>query len=577
MNPVPAISFRPWRGLLGLNGWTIFVVLIAALLVSPILAVVGIALSPSGDIWAHLVATVLPTYVLTTLGLALGVGVGVLVIGTGTAWLVTMCRFPGRRVFEWALLAPLAVPTYLAAFVYTDLLEFAGPVQGALRAVFGWSSRREYWFPEIRSLSGAIVFFTLVLYPYVYLLSRAAFHQQSARVFEAGRSLGRGPWNCFFLLALPLARPSIAVGLLLAMMETLNEFGAVDYFAVQTFTVGIYRVWFGMNNAPAAAQLASLVLVFVILLIWLERTARKRQRYDPGAGNYQQPSGYPLRRMRAALATTACFSPILLGFCIPAGVLLSFALDTYQQTLNAGFIEIIGNTLLLSALAALICVAVGLMLAYGVRLRATVLVRGAARVASVGYAVPGTVLAIGVLIPAARFDNALDAFLRANFGISTGLLLSGTIAVVTFAYVARFMALSYGSMEAGFAKVTPTMDEAARSLGLVPGAVLRRVHIPLLRGSLLTAMVLVFVDSMKELPMTLILRPFNFDTLATHVYEYASFEQFRESALAALTIVGAGLLPVILLSRGIARSRPGRRGEQPVDRHAELPAQGYDD
>ncbi len=522
---------------------------------SPVLAVVTIALRPSDDIWQHLAATVLPRYAVTTFWLALGVGLGVLVVGVGTAWLVTMCRFPGRRVFQWALLLPLAMPAYLAAYAYTDLLEFSGPVQGALRAAFGWQTKQDYWFPEIRSLGGAITFMTLVLYPYVYLLSRAAFLEQSAGVLEVGRSLGRGPWGSFFTLSLPLARPAIVVGLLLAVMETLNDFGTVDYFAVQTFTVGIFRVWFGMNNAAGAAQLATLLLTIVIVLIGLERLARRRQRFHHTTTRQQALPRYRLRGARAGLATAACAAPIALGFAVPAGLLAAYTLDTYGQVLAAGFLGSALNSLAVSALAALTCVAVGLFMAYGARLRPARLLRGAVRVASLGYAVPGTVLAVGVIIPAARLDNAVDAFMRASFGVSTGLLLSGTIAAVTFAYTARFLALSFGALEAGLGKITPSMDHAARSLGLAPGAALRRVHVPLLRGSVLTAGLLVFVDGMKELPMTLILRPFNFDTLATHVYEYASDEMLEASALGALMIVAVGIVPVIVLSRSIAGSR----------------------
>lgn len=550
---------------------------IALLVASPVVAVVGLAFSPTDDIWWHLVSTVLPKYVLTTLLLSLGVALGVLVTGVGTAWLVTMCRFPGRRLFEWALLLPLAVPAYLAAYVYTDLLEFSGPVQGALRAVFGWETRQDYWFPEVRSLGGAITFLTLVLYPYVYMLSRVAFTGQSVGALEVGRSLGRGPWATFFTVALPLARPAIVVGLLLAMMETLNDFGTVDYFAVQTFTVGIFRVWFGMNNASGAAQLATLLLAFVLLLVWGERAARSRQRYHNTTTRHQRLPDYRLAGWQAALAFLACLTPVMLGFAVPTGMLLANTLQTYTTLVQGEFLTTVGNSLLVSSLAAGVCIVLGLFMAYGVRLRPSALVRGASRLAAVGYAVPGTVLAVGVMIPATRLDNTLDAYMRATFGISTGLLISGTLIGITFAYTARFLALSFGTLEAGLAKVTPNMDNASRSLGQSPLATLQRVHVPLLRGSVLTAGLMVFVDGMKELPMTLILRPFNFNTLATHVYEYASYEQFREASPAALSIVLAGLIPVILLSRGISKSRPGLRGKQAMLKSEALLPVGGDD
>jgi iron(III) transport system permease protein len=557
------------------DGWSVAVLLTAALAASPLVALLGIAAQPNQGLWGHLLGTVLPLYVVTTAELGLAVAVGVGVLGVSTAWLVTVCRFPGRRTFRWALLLPLAMPTYLAAFAYTDLLEYAGPVQGTLRALLGWRSKADYWFPEVRSLGGAAVFMTLVLYPYVYLLARAAFLEQSAGALEAGRSLGRGPWRCFFTVALPLARPAIAVGVLLALMETLNDFGTVEFFAVPTFTVGIYRVWFGMNNAPAAAQLATFVLAVVLGLIWLERAARSRARFDAGpAGKARPLPGFALRGWRAALAVAACALPVLLGFGVPAGMLLRGSLASAGALPLAELAGVLGNSLLVSTLAGGGAVGVGLLLAYGQRQRGGPLVRGAARVASVGYAVPGTVLALGVLIPAAALDNAVDALLRAWLGVSSGLLLSGTVAAVTFACILRFLALSFGTLEASLGKITRAMDHAARSLGATPAGALWRVHLPLMRPSVLTAGLLVFVDTMKELPMTLILRPFNFDTLATHVFELASYERFHQAAPAALAIVLAGLLPVILLSRGIARSRdvrPPRAGAAAADTDAVRP------
>jgi len=557
------------------NGWRMGIWCVAVLAAAPLIAVVWIALQPGDDVWQHLVSTVLPRYAYTTALLALGVGLGTLVLGTSTAWLVTMCRFPGRRLLSWALLLPLAMPAYLAAYAYTELLEYAGPVQMALRAAFGWSHPRDYWFPEVRSLGGAVVFMTLVLYPYVYLLSRAAFLEQSTSVLEVGRSLGRGPWGAFFTVALPMARPTIVVGVLLAVMETLNDFGTVDFFAVPTFTVGIFRVWFGMNNAPGAAQLAGLLLAVVLVLIGLERLARRSRRFAAAQGRGKPLPGYSLARGRGLLVMSACAVPVVLGFVVPATLLGMGSLQAALAGGGAGtdgsgnsggwpgLAGLVFNSLSVSALAAAVAVTVGLFLAYGLRVAGRPVERLASRVASVGYAVPGTILAIGVIVPAAWLDNALDGWLRYHFGVSSGLLLSGTLAAVTFAYVARFLALSFGTLEAGLGKITPSMDHAARSLGASPGATLWRVHAPLLRGSVLTAALLVFVDGMKELPMTLILRPFNFDTLATHVYEYASYEQFAQATPAALAIVLVGLLPVIGLSRTIAGARKPRPEETP--------------
>lgn len=538
--------------------WWIGTFVVAALVAMPLLTVIVLALMPGDDIWHHLATTVLPHYVKTSITLCAFVGFGTFVIGTGSAWLVTLCRFPGRRLFEWALLLPMAVPAYVIAYVYTDVLEYAGPVQGLLRHAFGWSSSRDYWFPEIRSLGGAVSMMTLVLYPYVYLLARAAFLEQSVCVLEVSRTLGRGPWRSFFTVALPLARPAIVIGISLVIMETLNDFGTVDFFAVDTFTVGIYDVWLNMNNLSGAAQLASVLLLFVLGLIVLERANRRKQRFHHTTTKYRPLPGYRLGGMRGVGAATACLVPILFGFVVPCGVLLKHAIVHFNEVAGSEYLTYTLNSLILSSLAAAITVGLGLYLAYGLRLSGGGILRSVTRFASVGYAIPGAVLAVGVLHPLGRFDNAIDAVMRDTFGISTGLLLSGTIVAITAGYVVRFLALSVGTFEASLAKVTPNMDDAARTLGVGRAATLKRVHLPMMRASILTAGVLIFVDGMKELPMTLIMRPFNFETLATNVYQLASRELLEQSALGSLTIVAAGILPVLLLSLAISRSRPGQ-------------------
>ncbi len=539
------------------NRWTVGTLLVAALIATPLVAVVALALTPSDDVWQHLVETVLGKYVLTTLHLVLGVGLGTMVIGTGTAWLVTICRFPGRAVFNWALLLPLAVPAYLLAFVITDQLEYAGTVQSLLRATFGWKNRQDYWFPEIRSLGGAILVMTLVLYPYVYLLARAAFLEQSVCVLEVSRTLGHGPWRSFFSVALPLARPAIVIGVTLAAMEALNDLGTVEFFAVNTFTAGIYDVWLNMNSRSGAAQLASVMMVFVIALIAAERLARRGQRYYHTSTKYQALPSYRLHGIKGACAFVICLALVALGFLLPASVLATYAAEFYSDTLSTNYVRYVWNSLSLSALAAFAAVSLGLFMAYGVRLNGGFVVRAATHFASIGYAVPGAILAIGVIFPLGALDQLIDAISRTTFSTPTGLLFSGTIVAIVYGYTVRFLALSYGTLEASLSKVTPNMDGAARTLGYGPAATLRRVHFPLVRGSLLTAGLLVFVDCMKELPLTLILRPFNYDTLATFVFQYASDELLEESALAALTIVAAGIVPVILLSLNIVRSRPG--------------------
>jgi len=548
------------------NGWILGTFLVAFLVATPLIAVIILAFAPTEDIWQHLASTVLPRYAETTFILMLGVGTGTLAIGTGTAWLVTMCDFPGRRIFEWALLLPLAVPTYVAAYVFTDVLEYAGPIQRTFREAFGWSNSLDYWFPEIRSLGGAIAMMTLVLYPYVYLLSRSSFLGQSVGVLDASRTLGVGPWRGFFLVAMPLARPGIVVGVTLVLMETLNDFGTVDFFAVQTFTTGIYDVWLNMNSPAGAAQLAVVLLMFVAILIATERWARRGQRYFDTSSSYSALPRHQLSWSMASAALCACLVPVVLGFLFPAAVLASYALDHFRESLSANYLFYAGNSLALSTFSAGLAVVFGLFLSYGVRLGGNPLVKAAARFASFGYAVPGAVLAVGVIIPMARLDNAVDAFMDNTFGISTGLLLSGTVFAVSYGYLVRFLALSYGAVESGLAKITPSMDDAARTLGSGPLETLRRVHLPMIRGSILTAAILVFVDCMKELPMTIILRPFNFETLATFAHQYASDELLEESALASLTIVAAGVLPVILLSRMTARSRPGHATEASMAR-----------
>ena len=541
------------------DGWTLIAAAIGLLVAIPVGSVLLTALGPSDGIWSHLVSTVLPVYVGNTLGLMVGVAVGTIVIGTSTAWLVTMYRFPGRRILSWALLLPLAVPSYILAFVITDQLEYAGNVQSALRDVFGWTSARDYWFPEIRSLGGAIIVLSLVLYPYVYLLARAAFIEQSLGLFETSRTLGRGPVASFFSIAVPLARPAIAVGVALALMETLNEFGTIDFFAVPTLTAGIFDVWLNMDSTAGAAQLASVLVAFTLVLVVIERISRRSRRYHDTTTRVQALPEYPLSPGRAAAALVWCAAPVALGFVLPACVLGDYALVFYAVTLEADYVDYVWNSMMLAVWAAAIVAVAGIALAYGVRLSPQPAMRGLAEFATIGYAVPGAVLAVGIMVPLGYFDNALDAASRRLFDLPLGLLISGTATGLVIGYVVRFLALGYRTVDSGLSRVTPSIEGAARTLGANPTRALVRVHVPLIRPSVVTAALLVFVDTMKELPLTLILRPFNFDTLATFVYQYASDELLEECALGALTIVAAGVVPVMVMSRTIARSRPGHR------------------
>jgi iron(III) transport system permease protein len=541
------------RSLKSLNAWTIAVMAIALLILTPILVVFSSVFTSSGTVWQHLMTTVLPDYLLSSLLLMVGVGLCTVLVGVGTAWLVTLCRFPGQRWFEWALLLPLAAPAYVLAYVYTEMLEFYGPVQGALRSVFGWTSVDDYWFPPVRSIGGAIVVISLVLYPYVYLLARVAFLEQSVSTLEASRCLGCNPWKSFRRVALPLARPSIVAGLALVLMETLNDFGTVQYFAVNTFSVGIYRTWFGMGQPVAAAQLSALLLVFVLLLIGLERRSRQQTKYYQ-AGRYQRSAKFQLQGWRSIVAAFCCLLPIALGFLIPAGRLFYLATTDVRQNFGQRFWELSRHSLILAAVTATIAVMVALVMAYGLRLRSSWGMRAAVRTAAVGYAVPGAVIAVGVLFPIGTIDNTIDAAMRSTFGISTGLLLSGTITALVFAYLVRFLAVSYNTVEASLTRIKPNLDDAARSLGSGSTRTLLQVHAPLMSSGLITAAILVFVDVMKELPATLIVRPFNFDTLAVEVYRLAADERLVEAAAPALAIVAVGIIPVILLSRQIART-----------------------
>ena len=547
------------------SGWSVGVLLIALLISTPLLSVLFSAFThigdeTSSDIWQHLATTVLPGYVMNSVGLMLGVGVGVLMLGVSTAWLVTMCRFPGSRIFEWALLLPLAAPSYLLAYTYTDFLEYFGPVQTGLRNLFGWETANSYWFPDVRSLPGAIVMFSLVLYPYVYMLARVAFQEQSLCTLEASRSLGCNPWRSFWTVALPLARPAIAAGTALALMETLNDYGTVEYFSVPTFTTGIYRTWFFMGERLAATQLASLLLLFIAGLIVLERLSRRQARYYQGVGSQSSVSQFQLRGMRAIAALLACALPIALGLLLPATLLLWMTLSNLDKSLNREFFELASHSLILASVTAILGILLALVLAYGARLQPGPGVRFGVQVAALGYAVPGAVIAVGILVPTGRLDNAIAQFAEQWLGVSTGLLLSGTVAALIFAYLVRFLAVAISTVQAGLTKIRPTLDDASRCLGNTPTQTLTQVHAPLLTGSLFTAATRGFVDVMKELPATMGIRPFNFDTLAVRVFQYASDERLVDAAAPALAILVVGIIPVIVLSYRITRSRKYSQG-----------------
>jgi len=533
--------------------WQVTSVSIAALVAFPILTlfVIGFdGLSSDGlGIWSHLSQTVLTDYVTGSLTLMLGVAILTLMLGIGSAWLVTQYDFWGVRFFNWALLLPLAMPTYITAYAYTGLLDIAGPAQTAIRDTFGLSFG-EYWFPEIRSMGGAIFVMSFVLYPYVYLLARASFIEQSQHLKDASQLLGASRHKTFLKITLPIARPAIIAGVSLALMETLADYGAVSYFGISTFTTGIFRTWYGLDSVQGAAQLAIMLLMFVIVLIALEKKSRKKSNYhDKNRG--KKSITRTLNRKKQLIAFILASLPLLLGFLIPVSQLVVWAIDIHQQLFEAAFWVLIKNTLTLALVTAGIALSFALLVAYAHRIVASRLTHFASSTIKLGYAIPGTVIAVGTLIPLARLDNLTDAWFRHYFDISTGLLISGTIAALIIAYLVRFLAVALNTIDSGLSSIPDNMDQAARSLGASPLNVMRKIHIPMLHTSLITALLLVFVDVMKELPATLILRPFNFNTLALRAYELASDERLPDASLASLAIVLVGLLPVILLTRRI--------------------------
>ncbi len=543
----------------GLNGssLTLAAVIIAVLIAAPVLSVFSnVFAGGTSDTWAHLSETVLGDFVFNTVVLCVGVGLGVASIGITTAWLTTMLDFPGRRFYEWALVLPMAMPAYVMAYAYTDFLQFVGPVQTGLRAFFGWGAG-DYWFPDVRTVGGAVTMFMFVLYPYCYILVRTAFLERAGGMLEAGRSLGLGPWGCFLHVSLPLARPAVVAGTALALMETLADFGTVSYFGVQTFTTGIYRAWFSLGDRIAAAQLAAGLLSFVVLVLSLEYASRGRARFN----NTSRQQGAPARKRLplglGLLASFACFMPLLLGFLLPAVLLMHMAFVDGDTQFGPRFVQLARNSFVLAAVTSVIAVVLAVLLAYAARLARSSLPAALNRIVGLGYAVPGSVIAVGVLIPVTRLDAWLVQIWHANFGFNPGLILTGGIAALVYAYLARFLAVALNAVESSLGKITASMDDASRSLGCGKWETLSRVHVPILRGSLLSAALLVFVDVMKELPATLVIRPFNFDTLATQAYTLAADERLAEASTAALIIVAVGLLPMFLISRQILKA--GRR------------------
>ena len=532
----------------GLSRWSGSALVTVALTALPLVVITLGVLGRGSEMWGHLVDTVLLVYVTNSAILMLGVGALSLVIGLAPAWLVSAYDFPGRRIFEWALVLPLAIPTYIIAYTYAGVFEYDSLLPSTLSIL--WPGM-EVWRirPAVMSREGAMVMMALVLYPYVYVIARASFLRQSSTVLEMARTLGRGPWDTFFRVALPMARPAVAGGLTLVLMEVLNDYGAVRYFGVPTFTTGIFRAWFPLNDPIAAMRLSGILLLFVFTLIIFERMQRGRARFDDGTRGYRPAVRRELGERGRWLAASTCLLPLALGFLVPVTQLATWAGQVGSRALDAQFLGLIMNSFSLALAAALFAVLGALLIGYATRLNPTPLLMLASRVSVLGYSIPGAVVAVGVFIPFVWMDRRFNAFMTAAFDAPTGLLLSGTLVALIFAYVVRFLAVALNPIESGFKRLCGNLDDTSRSLGVPPLKTLWKVDLPLLRGTLISAALLVFVDVLKELPLTLILRPFNFDTLATRAFQLATDEQLARSAVPSLLIIAVGLVPVIVLNK----------------------------
>ena len=524
--------------------WRLIPFLVAALVLIPIGTILSSFFAPTSDIWQHLVETTLLSLLINTFWLALGVVSGTTLLGVSLAWLTAVCEFPGRKLFSWALLLPLAVPAYVTAFVVLGLFDFTGPVQSAFRSWLG----PDAWFPEVRGRMGVITVMVLAFYPYVYLLARNAFLTQGKRSLEASQSLGLNRTQGFFRVALPMARPWIAGGVMLALMETLADFGTVAVFNYDTFTTAIYKAWFGMFSLPAASQLASLLLVIVFALIVMEQQIRIRMRYAE-VKQSARADRIALTGWRSATATTLASGTLFFAFLLPIGQLIIWAANSLVQDLDSRYLGFLWHSLLLSTLAALLTCTVALLLVYATRRHPDAATRNAVRIATLGYALPGTVLAVGMFVPLASLDNWIGEVTLQLFQIETGLMIQGTLVIMLLAYLTRFLAVSHSPIDSAMQRITSSIDEASMSMGINGWMMLRRVHLPILKSGIFTAGALVFVDVMKEMPITLMTRPFGWDTLSVRIFEMTSEGAWEQAALPAVALVISGLIPIILFMR----------------------------
>ena len=540
-------KLRTWS-----NPWKLATVALLIAFLSPVVAIVVTAHGDSAGLWSHLAETVLPRYVLNTITLMMSVGALSLIFGVSSAWIIFRFDFIGRRHIQWILLLPAAIPGYLIAYTYTDFLEYAGPVQVLLRDLMGWQSARDYWFPEIRSMSGAALVLGAVLYPYVYVMARTAFLLTPASLFEVSQMMGRGH---FWRVGLPLARPAIVAGLALVLMETVSDFGTVEYFAIETLTLGIFNVWLGMNNLTAAAQIATFSFLFIIILLAVEVLARARRRFVDTTRRSVSLASQPVKGWRSGGCAVLCLFPVLIGFIVPVAVLLNFVLNGYSVAVDAKVFDAALNSLTIGLVVAVLVIASSAFMALVATFESGVLMRRLTALASFGYAFPGTILAIGVVTAGGAVDQTAAQFFQWMFGLTYDGWLTSGVALIVFACVVRFQAVGYGAVTTGIGRISPSMMEASRTLGCGFGDSVRKVMLPMIRLSCIAGGLLVFVDVMKELPMSLLLRPFNFETLATYVYQFAKDELLEEAALPALMIVLCGIIPVVLMNAALNKLR----------------------
>ena len=538
--------------ILGLaRSWSLAGYAVATILVLPLVALILQALQPDEAVFGHLMATVLPTYIINSLLLIFWVSLGALLLALPCAWLMARCEFVGRRYLQWALLLPLAMPGYIVAYVYTDLLDYAGPAQRSLRSIFGWSSPQDYFFPDIRTLGGAACMLSLVLFPYIYLLARTAFMEQSLSLAHASRIMGCSPWQSFWRLSLPMARPALAVGVALVAMETAADFATVNYFAVPTLTTAVYDTWLGYGNLTAAAKLSAIILLVVFSLIGFERFARRKQQLFQKQSRIQASDLYRLSTVQTAVALSFCATLLLLAFLLPFGILLSYAIGYFEQSWDESFWQLSLNSLSLALITSFICCLIALLLMFVRRISPRSSDALPSRLASTGYALPGTVLAIGVLVPLTMLDFAINDLADLLGLDGPGLILTGSVVALIFAFCVRFVAIAIGSVESSYKRISPSLDMVSLTMGQGPRQLLQRVHLPLLGKGLFAGALLVFIESMKELPAALLLRPIGFENLATYVFQFVSDEKLEHGALAAIVIVLVGLVPLIYLNRSL--------------------------